>query len=92
MGWQRSSRERTKRLFSPCGQTWTDFRSGRNGAPLRIGERNMHACGHDAHAAMGLGTAKLLSDVKDQLEGSVLFIFQPGEEGCPDGPEVQKDA
>ncbi len=52
----------------------------------------MHACGHDAHAAMGLGTAKLLSDVKDQLEGSVLFIFQPGEEGCPDGPEVQKDA
>ena len=46
----------------------------------------MHACGHDAHAAMGLATAKLLLDHKGELEGSVLFLFQPGEEGCLDGP------
>jgi len=56
------------------------------GLPFASENGNMHACGHDAHTAMGLGTARLLSDVKNQLEGSVLFIFQPGEEGCPDGP------
>lgn len=41
---------------------------------------NMHACGHDAHIAMGLGGAKILSQHKDEIHGSVKFIFQPGEE------------
>ncbi len=41
----------------------------------------MHACGHDCHAAIGLGTAKILSELKDQLHGTVKFLFQPGEEG-----------
>lgn len=41
----------------------------------------MHACGHDAHAAIGIGVAKILSACKDQLAGKVILIFQPGEEG-----------
>ncbi len=47
----------------------------------------MHACGHDAHMAMALGTASVLSAVREQLPGSVLFIFQPAEEGAPAGEE-----
>ena len=41
----------------------------------------MHACGHDCHAAIGLGTARILSALRDQLHGTVKFLFQPGEEG-----------
>lgn len=47
----------------------------------------MHACGHDTHMAMVLGVARALSKVKDQLAGNVLFIFQPAEEGAPEGEE-----
>ena len=47
----------------------------------------MHACGHDTHIAMALGVARTLSKVKDQLAGNVLFIFQPAEEGAPEGEE-----
>ena len=41
----------------------------------------MHACGHDGHAAAGLGVANILMQVKDHLSGTVKLIFQPGEEG-----------
>lgn len=47
----------------------------------------MHACGHDAHTAMLLGMAQALSGMKKQLHGSVLFVFQPAEEGAPAGEE-----
>lgn len=41
----------------------------------------MHACGHDGHAASGLGVAALLMQIKDHLHGTIKLIFQPGEEG-----------
>ena len=44
-----------------------------------------HACGHDAHMAMLLGAAEVLSGLKDQFSGTILFIFQPAEEGAPPG-------
>ena len=41
----------------------------------------MHSCGHDGHASVGLGVAKVLMDIKDSLHGTVKLIFQPAEEG-----------
>jgi amidohydrolase len=66
---------------------------------LPINERNkteysslnpgkMHACGHDAHMAMLMGTAKVLNSIKEQFGGTILLIFQPGEEKSPGGARL----
>ena len=44
-----------------------------------------HACGHDLHVAIQLGVASILSGMRDSLRGTVMFIFQPAEEGVPPG-------
>jgi amidohydrolase len=47
----------------------------------------MHACGHDTHMAMLMAVAEVLSKMRDRLPGTVKFIFQPAEEGAPQGEE-----
>lgn len=47
----------------------------------------MQACGHDSHVAMLLGAAEILSGMRDKIRGTVVFIFQPAEEGPPAGEE-----
>lgn len=51
----------------------------------------MHACGHDAHMAILLGVADVLSAMRDEIPGTVKFIFQPAEEGAPEGEEGGAD-
>ncbi|MGM0744855.1 MAG: M20 metallopeptidase family protein, partial [Bacteroidota bacterium] len=59
------------------GEAKQEFKSVRPGAA--------HCCGHDAHTANMLGAAKILIDLKDQITGKVVLIFQPGEEKLPGG-------
>jgi amidohydrolase len=47
----------------------------------------MHACGHDAHTAILMATAKTLKDMQKDLAGTVVFLFQPAEEGSPNNEE-----
>lgn len=47
----------------------------------------MHACGHDTHTAMLMSVAEILSGMKNEIKGTIKFIFQPAEEGPPEGEE-----
>jgi amidohydrolase len=47
----------------------------------------MHACGHDAHVAILLGVAEVLAGIREEIPGTVKFLFQPAEEGPPEGEE-----
>lgn len=46
-----------------------------------------HACGHDMHVAILMGAAQVLAEMKNELAGTVIFVFQPAEEGAPEGEE-----
>ncbi|MEP7127981.1 MAG: M20 family metallopeptidase [Chitinophagales bacterium] len=48
----------------------------------------MHACGHDVHSSSLLGTAKMLAELRDEFEGTIKLIFQPGEEKLPGGASL----
>jgi len=57
-----------------------------NDVPYKSLEPNVkHACGHDGHTAMALGVAEIFSRMRADLPGTVVFLFQPAEEGDPDG-------
>jgi amidohydrolase len=58
-------------------------RSEYNGQQVGV----MHACGHDAHTAILMATAKALKDVQKDVPGTIVFLFQPAEEGAPNGEE-----
>jgi len=47
----------------------------------------MHACGHDTHVAILMGVASVLTELKKEIKGKVKFVFQPAEEGPPEGEE-----
>jgi amidohydrolase len=51
----------------------------------------MHACGHDVHMATLLGAIKILSSLRDQFSGKILFIFQPAEEKAPGGAKLMME-
>jgi amidohydrolase len=60
----------------------------RNDVPYRSRNDGVkHACGHDAHTTIVLGTAEVLAGLRAQLPGTVVFVFQPAEEGSPEGEE-----
>jgi amidohydrolase len=68
----------------------------RNELPFRseaVGEYNgeevpvMHACGHDSHVAILMGVAQILAELREDLPGTVKFVFQPAEEGAPKGEQ-----
>ncbi len=66
-------------------QTDYPFKSTVRGTYLDKDVGVMHACGHDVHTAALLGTAAVLAEMREQLPGTVMFIFQPAAEGVPAG-------
>lgn len=69
-------------------ETDLPFKSKKRGEYLGQEVGIAHACGHDIHTSVGLGVASVLAEVKADLPGTVLFLFQPAEEGPPPGMEI----
>jgi amidohydrolase len=71
-------------VLEQTGVPWASTARGEyNGQDVPV----MHACGHDTHVAMLMGAAEVLAQHREQLRGTVVFIFQPAEEGPPAGEE-----
>jgi amidohydrolase len=70
----------TERVDIPFAST---VRTVFNGQEVGV----MHACGHDTHVAMLMGTAEVLAQYRENLKGTVKFLFQPAEEGPPEGED-----
>ena len=68
----------TEQVDLPFASTVTSVYNG-----MEVGV--MHACGHDAHVGILMGVAEVLAAVRDELPGTVVFLFQPAEEGAPAG-------
>jgi amidohydrolase len=66
-------------------KTGLPFASSARGEYLGNEVGVMHACGHDSHMAMAMGAARILNELREDLPGSVMVIFQPAEEGPPPG-------
>lgn len=65
--------------------------SEKTGLDFASSNGNMHACGHDSHAAAALGAAKILKAMEDELPGRVKILFQPGEETLDGAKAMIKD-
>jgi len=65
----------------------------KNNVPYKsVNSGVMHACGHDVHSSIALGAAFILNELKDEFEGTVKIMFQPGEEVLPGGASLMIDA
>ncbi|MDD0974637.1 amidohydrolase [Pseudomonas fontis] len=71
--------------------TGLPFASSAMGVRLGKSVPVMHACGHDTHTAMLLGAARVLAEHREQVAGTVVFLFQPAEEGAADVDDFQTD-
>ena len=79
---------------------WIAFRADMDALPIQDGKQRAyasridsvsHACGHDAHTAMLLGTAHVLYRLRDKLQCNVAFVFQPAEETCAGASGMLRD-
>ena len=70
-------------IWMPC-----QLRKKMTVAYKSVNEGVMHACGHDVHTTCLLGASKILNELKDEWEGTIKLIFQPGEEKNPGGASL----
>jgi len=87
-------------LETAADKPWIAFRADMDALPIADAKQRpytscvdevSHSCGHDAHTAMLLGVARLLSQFKQNLHHNIAFIFQPAEETCQGASEMLRD-